>query len=270
MGFIGNIINKINEAKAKKYYNNAEWIEFGLFPQTVKADNVQIVGAAELDEHNNNGPYTVYKGDDDNYYFLQTVLDKVTLFDGKKHKRGENLYFKYEPLVYEIGNHIYVKNNSKSKHYEKTNNVYYITKNVVWFSGVSKPIFDLDPMEVLLFNEDEAKYKGRLSNILNFRTTKNMAYNDIKKIYSLNEKVIGKGDHSKQPTDFAKALTGINKKSKGMPYGPVGFDGKFANAKNHSILPFKGECFSFTFSYEGAEMLDKNLYKRRTQKEGNE
>ena len=86
---------------------------FGIYPQTIKEENIII----DKSENCIINSWNCFNGSDNNYYVEETVSDpnnlncnNITLSNGRKITLGEKLFFKIEPIKWNI---ITTDNNKK-------------------------------------------------------------------------------------------------------------------------------------------------------------
>ena len=85
--------------------NKSNILMFGSYPQTIKEENVII----DKSENYKINFWDCFKGSDDNYYVEEIVSDpnnlncnNITLSNGRKITSGEKLFFKIEPIKWNI------------------------------------------------------------------------------------------------------------------------------------------------------------------------
>lgn len=107
---------------------------YGRAPQTIKPRSVTVTPS----------DYGFYDGNDGGLYVKKTISckKKVTFSDGQKFADGEQAYFRVDPVEWEIGGVVYVKEEIKNRRgdvvktkYKKSDSVYCTTKYVLAQTG---------------------------------------------------------------------------------------------------------------------------------------
>lgn len=77
------------------------YIEFGLWPQSLKAENVKIT-----EEQKKINGFSAFKGSDNNFYIkvesAESYSDKCKFQDGTGIENGKEYYFRLEPIKWRI------------------------------------------------------------------------------------------------------------------------------------------------------------------------
>lgn len=77
------------------------YIEFGLWPQSLKAENVKIT-----EEQKKINGFSAFKGSDNNFYIkvesAESYSDKYKFQDGTEIENGKEYYFRLEPIKWRI------------------------------------------------------------------------------------------------------------------------------------------------------------------------
>ena len=147
MSFIDPIVKAVTFFK----FLRPKTFVYGSFPQSIKSPSVT------LKETQYSG---LFEGSDGAMYVSRTVHCKkyVVFSDGQKAADGETAYFRYEPLVWEMGGHMFSREKKKkggievTKH-KKSDYIYCTSKHVLAPAGKA--------LESLSYgDEDEGAFPG--------------------------------------------------------------------------------------------------------------
>lgn len=246
MSFIDPIVKAVTFFK----FLRPKTFVYGSFPQSIKSPSVT------LKETQYSG---LFEGSDGAMYVSRTVHCKkyVVFSDGQKAADGETAYFRYEPLVWEMGGHMFSREKKKkggievTKH-KKSDYIYCTSKHVLAPAGKA--------LESLNYgDEDEGAFPGS-----NQRPVDTVGY--YSEAYRLTPGVWAreKGHSSKKATDFAIAC-GVSVKGRKAYHTPM-LNGLCAAPSGKSISkPAKvtaGEVLWFSAKKEDAlKQREKTLKK---------
>ena len=136
MSIIESCVDFVNKTRALIKFRKCKTVTLFSCPQTIKHADVTV----EQDPANPR----LFIGSDGATYWQQAVTGakKVLFSDGQILKEGEIAYFKVEPIVWEMGNNVYNREEIKDRHgkikdykFTKTERVYFVAKNVLCKQG---------------------------------------------------------------------------------------------------------------------------------------
>lgn len=220
------IINKIKKLITAIAFLKPKTMFYGMAPQTVKIKGVEV---KKVDGEDN-----IYVDGVGARYAAITIKARrpVTFKDGQTFKPGENAFFKYEKVLWDIGGHVF-EEVSQYK-WEKNGERYCISKAVLAPDGMSMKYF---------LKQDEIANANPIT-VNNFREGYSME--DGYALYPNWETHIRKG--KRKVTDFALAL-GVTAKN-GRPYHTknrsgygVAPNGKIKKQRKNVVY---GEVLQFT------------------------